>query len=874
MPLSAADIAALSRLLDTGLALPPSGQEAWLRGLPAQQQVLVPLLRRMLAEDGGQVGALISTFPHLGAAAMPDPAEALPGDLVGAYRLLEEIGRGGMGSVWLAARADGIFEREVALKLPRLSKGPRLAERMAHERQIGALLEHPHIARLYDAGIDARDRPYLVMERIHGTDLISHAARHALDMPARLRLMLQACDAIAHAHRMLVVHRDIKPSNLLVDARGEIKLLDFGIARLLEDDSTQSDGAAAAVSDDSRHTHTPGYAAPEQRRGAAPVSTAMDIYSLGVVLHELLTGTLPSTSDPAKQPDRRALGPDIERVLRCALHADPAQRYSSADRLADDLRRVLERRPVRAGSASPMHRAQLFVARHRAGLVATLTAVCLVVTASALLVRQHAREAVQAERALAARQFLLDLLEDAEPAAGQGSGPVTSLQMLNSALDRARRGFAGQPAMQGNVLIELGHIFQVLDQPEQALVVLREAHALLVKTVPADDPLLHLAEAYLAITFADRDEGDAAQQATSWAQAALAGCSADTALCAKARAYAHDVLRNLANARGDLDQAVLQARLSVQAYRRGFGNEHAETALAWRSFAVIERNQGALRDAADSIAEARRIAATAPLHAADLLDIRMKEALLQTDLGAYAQARAALEALLAETAPAAARVEQQRMLAQVLLAQGLLPIAEAAADRAASAAQDAKRPWDFALALQTRALARSALGNHEAAQRDIVAAAAGLQRLGLPDASVPRQRAQWFAAEIALRAGRFDAADAIARPLGPLVGTNRAQLLMLRGVLARQRGDARGAVALHTEAAVLFAAELPLAHPLRRRNALDLAIAQWLAQGAGDRTALQAARADYAQSWPPGSAWKEIPDAQTASLAVWQRVVL
>ena len=865
MPLSAEDIAALSRLLDIGLAMPPEAQEAWLRDLPAAQQPLVPQLRRMLADDGAQ----FATMPRLDPAAVPDQAEALAGELVGPYRLIEEIGRGGMGSVWLAERADGIFERQVALKLPRLGKGPRLAERMAHERQIGALLEHPNIARLYDAGIDDHGRPYLVMERIHGTDLITHAARHALDRPARLRLMLQACDAIAHAHRHLVVHRDIKPSNLLVDERGLVKLLDFGIAKLLDADPAHLQSA----SDESRQTHTPRYAAPEQQHGGAPVTTAMDIYSLGVVLQELLTGVLPPAAGAAPQPAAATLGPDLDRVLACALCVDPARRYTSAERLGDDLRRVLERRPVRAAPASPAHRVRLFMARHRAGLVATLIAAGLVASAGALIARQHARAAEQAQRAQAAREFLMDLIEDAEPAAGQGAGPVTSLQMLNGALERARAGFAGQPVLQGNVLVELGHMFQVLDQSDQALAVLREAHVLLAKTVPSDDPMLHLAQAYLAIEHADRDDADAAKQATSWANAALGACRGDAVQCAKAGAYAHDVLRNLANARGDVDQALLQTRLAVQDYQRGFGKDHAETALAWRSLAVILRNRGDLREAADAIGEAGRIAAIAPLRAADRLDVRMKQALLQLDLGAFAQARTALEGLLAEPAPAATRAEQQRLLAQVLLGQGLLAMAETTAERAAAAGQEAKRPWEVALAMQTRAVARSALGNDAAAQLDIAAAAAGLQRLGLPDASVPRQRVQWFAAEIALRAGRLDAAEAIAQPLVPLAGINRAQWLMLRGVLARAHGDAGEAVKRHSEAAALLA-QLPPAHPLRLRNALDLAIAQWLAQGAGDRSALAAARADYIQLWPAGSAWKEIPEARTATPAVWQRVVL
>ena len=874
MPLSVADIAELSRLLDLGLALAPGEREAWLRELSVAQPALVGHLSRMLDDDAARAGGLLSAFPRLGDAVDADPPDAASGDIVGAYRLVEEIGRGGMGSVWRADRVDGIFEREVALKLPRLAKGPRLAERMARERQIGALLEHPNIARLYDAGVDGAGRPYLVMERIRGVDVVTHATRHGLDTAARVRLVLQACEALAHAHRRLVVHRDIKPSNLLVDERGELKLLDFGIARLIDLDGG-ADGAST-LSDNSQQTHTPRYAAPEQRGSGAPISTAMDIYSLGVVLHELLTGERPGAGDPVSPAQAAAVGPDLSRVLRCALSTSPAGRYGSAEHLADDLRRVLDRRPVHAGTTSALHRTRLFFARHRPALVASFAAICLVATAGWLLAREHAREAAQSQRALQASRFVLDLMEDAEPATGQGAGTVTSLQMLDSALERARHGFVGQPVLRANVLVELGHMFQVLGQPERALAVLREAQGSLVVAVPADDPMLHLAQAYLAIAFLDRDDDEAPRQAAEWARTTLAGCRGDAILCAKADAYAHDVLRNLANARGDLAEAMLQAQASVADYRHGFGDAHAETALAWRSLAIIQRNHGDLRDAAHSIDVAQGIAASAPLRAADSLDLRMKQALLAFDLGDLGRARSALETLVATSAsaPAPARVEQRRMLSQVLLAQGLLPAAESAADAALVEALEAHRPWDAALALQTRALVRGALGRPQEAQRDIAAAADGLRALGLPEASVPRQRVQWFAAELALRGGQPDAAGAIAAPLIPLAGVNRAQWLMLRGVIARQRGDARSAVALHDEAAALLAADLPVSHPLRLRNALDLAIARWLAQGAVDRRALATARDDYVRAWPPGSAWKDVPDANSASAADWQRVVL
>ena len=305
MALTPDQIRELSRLLDHALELPPGQRSSWLEGLPPQAQPLLPALRRMLAQ-GVHTPALSTTPPRLHDLPGDDDAGA-PGQHVGPYRLLRVVGRGGMGAVWLAERADGIFEREVAIKLPRMASRHRLSERMARERQIGARLEHPHIARLYDAGIDDRGRPYLVMEYVPGSDLFEHAELHLLDRDARLRLLLQACAAVAHAHRHLVIHRDLKPSNLLVGTDGQLKLLDFGIATLLDATTTPAaDGSTA--SDDSQRVLTPRYAAPEQVAGT-PASTATDIFALGVVAHELLTGAVPPAAADALPPGGPRAGP-------------------------------------------------------------------------------------------------------------------------------------------------------------------------------------------------------------------------------------------------------------------------------------------------------------------------------------------------------------------------------------------------------------------------------------------------------------------------------------------------------------------------------------------------------------------------------------
>lgn len=372
MPLSPGDVAALSRLVDEAGALPVGALDAWLDALPYEQQHLVPHVRRVLAalattEESIELVASQAPWPRL-PAIEPAAAEPVAGELVGPYRLIQLIGRGGMGTVWQSERADGIFERDVALKLPDIAKSPRLAERMVRERHIGARLEHPNIARLYDAGVDDTGRPYLVMEYVHGRTLLEHCSTRSLTRNERIAQLLQACAAVAHAHRQLIVHRDIKPSNILVDEFGTLKLLDFGIARWLAHDLGEAEGATGEL----RGSYTPGYSAPEQRDGAE-VSTATDIYSLGAVAHVLLLGRLPPTPGAVDSQARRLLGPELAAVLERALQPLPANRYPSADALADDLRRVQQGRPVMT-LAAPWHRRCLLLLR-RQRVPALVTAV-------------------------------------------------------------------------------------------------------------------------------------------------------------------------------------------------------------------------------------------------------------------------------------------------------------------------------------------------------------------------------------------------------------------------------------------------------------------------------------------------------------------
>ena len=309
------------------------------------------------------------------------------GSRIGAYRLVGEIGRGGMSTVYLAVRDDDQFQKQVAIKLIRRGMDTEdMLDRFRHERQILANLEHPYIARLLDGGTAPDGRPFLVMEYLQGEPLDGYCRNQGLNLRARCRLFLKICEAVSFAHRNLVVHRDLKPGNILVGADGAPKLLDFGVAKLL-DAKTGSGQTATAVA---LRPMTPDYASPEQFRGEA-ITTAADVYSLGAILYELLTEQRPHRfssyglreleraiceTEPvrpsecaklSKIPWRGQLRGDPDAIVAKALRKEPAQRYASVDHLAADLTRYLEGWPVQAHRGDVGYRARKFLRRNRAG---------------------------------------------------------------------------------------------------------------------------------------------------------------------------------------------------------------------------------------------------------------------------------------------------------------------------------------------------------------------------------------------------------------------------------------------------------------------------------------------------------------------------
>jgi serine/threonine-protein kinase len=489
--LAGLDWATLRRLLADGLDRAPAEREAWLDTLDPAFAPYAARLRALLAHAADPSAPALDGPPALtgvetGQFAAP-PGQAGADERVGPYRLLREIGSGGMGSVWLAERTDMLHGRKVALKLPHGAwRRAGLAERMAREREILAALEHPNIARLYDAGVDADGQPWLALEYIDGERIDLWCEHHGATIEQRVRLLVQAARAVAHAHAQLVVHRDLKPANLLVTRDGTVKLLDFGIAKLLEEGVTKE----TELTQRAGRALTPDYAAPEQILGR-PIGTAADVYALGVVLYELLAGQRPYTLardsraaleeaivqvDPprpsavAPAPRRRTLRGDLDTVVLKALKKDPRERYASAESLADDLERHLQHLPVLARPDSRGYRLGRFVQRHRVG-VASATLVALAVLAGTAgtawqlseAIAQRDRALYEQRRADAGAEFTDRLLTDV----GRADRPRTLADVLDHATSMLESQRSGDPRVRMHMLYEASERYGTLGKRDR-----------------------------------------------------------------------------------------------------------------------------------------------------------------------------------------------------------------------------------------------------------------------------------------------------------------------------------------------------------------------------------------------------------------------
>ena len=411
-----------------------------------------------------------------------------PQQRIGPFRVISELASGGMGVVYVAERADGQYEQRVALKLIRRELDTLNArERFRAERQILARLGHPNIARLVDGGILADGRPWFAMELVEGVPITEYSDGHRLDVPRRLRLFLEVCEAVRYAHQNLVVHRDLKPSNMLVTDDGHVRLLDFGIAKLLESDASGGDDFAAPQTRTELRAMTPEYAAPEQLRGE-PITTATDVYALGGVLYELLTGTRAhrfNQRTPAEyervvcdtEPERpshvaspalqRVLAGDLDTIVLHALEKDPARRYPSAEAMMEDVQRYLTALPIRARPGSAAYRFRKFARRHRVALSAGVALALTIVAGIAATLWQARATAREAAKAAQVSTFLVGLFQVADPAESRGR-EITARELLARGVQRVDSALGEQPAVYQTMLGVLGTIHRELGLYDEA----------------------------------------------------------------------------------------------------------------------------------------------------------------------------------------------------------------------------------------------------------------------------------------------------------------------------------------------------------------------------------------------------------------------
>jgi serine/threonine protein kinase len=601
---------ALGRLLDSALTLAPGDRDSWIDSLSGENAALKPVLRELLLHPQlPETGRFLGTLPKLTGQALWVLSELSPGDCIGPYRLERPLGAGGMASVWLAERIDGILKRKVALKLPHLAAASAgLAERMARERNILAALEHPNIARLYDAGISQDGRPYIALEYVAGQPIDQYCVGRALSVKEILLLAQQVARAVAYAHTHLVVHRDLKPSNIQVDPRGQIHLLDFGIAKLLEHNADEA-GATAETSLTRQvgEALTPEYASPEQIGGAA-VSTASDVYSLGIVLYELLAGQrpyqlkgtsalalaqsmqsvrIPRASELARNATtRKILRGDLDTILLKCLKRDPAERYATLAQLADDIERYLRGEPVSARPDSAWYRARKFIGRHTLG-VAMASALVLALAAGLAVVSWQARRiAVErdiaqsaANREEAIRYYLTSMFRAS--VAEHGSEPVTAKTMLDRSAQHVLAQYRGDPYLAGKVVETLSDLYGALEDVEGQAPLLE---GFLAQAGPEADPeAVAAVRQQLAEVEMARGNNQRASELLTQAQAFWQRAPGEYA---EQRLQGLTIRGRLQRAQGDLagSLATYQAAIPERIALSGLGNR--ETANLYNSIAI------------------------------------------------------------------------------------------------------------------------------------------------------------------------------------------------------------------------------------------------------------------------------------------------
>ncbi len=830
-----------------------------LAALAAEDAALARRVARLLELDAAAAGPLERAQGELAAAAerhlLGGDEVRPPPERLGPWRLGERLGAGGMGEVYRAERREGGFTQQAALKIVRAGMASEtVLARFRLERQVLARLEHPAIARLLDGGAAPDGRPWFAMERVDGVPITAFARERALGVEERLRLAIEVARAVDFAHRSLVVHRDLKPSNILVTAEGAPKLLDFGLAKLLEPD------ADPGLTRTEVRALTPAYAAPEQIAGGA-ITTATDVYALGVVLYELLTGELPraarASSDAAtvvsprgaierpSQRLRRVAGPegarrarrlagDLDTILLRALAEEPERRYASAAALADDLERHLEGRPVAARPDSRRYRLGKFLGRHRVAVAAAaLVALSLCAGLVAALVSARRAER-QARRAVEVQEFLVSLFEAADPDRSLGAD-LTARQLLDAGVAELERGLTGEPEVRAALLDTVAQIERRIGRYESAERLARSALALRLAESGAGSVAAAAARATLAEVLHARGELDAAAAEFEVALASLERqVGGDDPQVARVRAG----LAETEYQRGRKERALELGRAVLEGARRVHGELHAATARARVALATIHALDGDFAAARGELEAAVAVLdrALGPEHP------KSNEARLAlAELVGYLGERERAHLLFDQTTAAFRRALGDRhvLVAQALVKRSLLYLNEG-------------RPADADRALEEALGIFTALGHYEAASCERMLGHSLLAQGRPAEAAERFARAhEQFRARLGerhvltlaalgnlgtARVQQGDVAAAVAALEPAIAGLEAVQgadaddlrqPLLSLGDAERRRGRIEAALVHHRRALAIAEAGVGAAHPgaanARREIALDLA---------------------------------------------------
>jgi eukaryotic-like serine/threonine-protein kinase len=611
----------VQRALEQALECAESERAAYLDAACGADAALRREVESLLAADAHAASFIES--PAVARRAVPEGAESIAGLRLGAYRVVGELGRGGMGAVYLAVRADDLFEKRVAVKLVKRGMDTdEIVRRFEHERQILAALEHPNVARLIDAGATADGRPYFVMEYVEGVPIDEYCERRELGVRERLELFRKVSAAVEYAHRHFIVHRDLKPSNILIGADGEPKLLDFGIAKLVQEGAAEGTLTAAGL-----RPMTPEYASPEQARGLT-VTAASDVYSLGVVLYELLTRQRPyelksRTPDEMlgvicrEEPEkpslavarggrseklRRQLSGDLDNIVLTALRKEPERRYRSVEQLSEDIRRHLDGLPVTARHDTFGYRSGKFVRRHKVG-VAAASVIAVTLLGGIVATAWQARVA-RAERDKAAQvsNFLTGIFQVNDPGVERANS-VTARELLDRGAERIERELNEQPETQAAMLHTIGTVYHNIGLYERAAALHQRAldvrrQALGEEHAETADSHLALGSALMIYNLHDSEAEPHCREALRIYRARFGPESLQTAAALYQLA---DITRF---AKRDLKAAEPLYREALAIRRQRLPQPHYDTAVITLRLAGLLSQRGELNDAAPLAREA------------------------------------------------------------------------------------------------------------------------------------------------------------------------------------------------------------------------------------------------------------------------------